>query len=93
MFYIKFRFGETFTVISSVTKILLFETQHYINLELLAVDILYTYRFMFYVRINSNILYILTRFLAFFIPTDICTVAITNIRNMHAISTNPIADI
>ena len=26
-------------------------------------------------------------------PIDICTVAINNIRNMHAVSTNQIADI
>ena len=76
-----------------MARILLFETEHYMNLELLGVDMPYTYRFMFHVRINSNVLYILTNILAFLIPIDICIVVITNIGNMQAVSTNPIADI
>ena len=76
-----------------MTRILLFETKHYMSLELLGVDMPYTYRFMFHVRINSNVLYILTNILAFLIPIDICIVAIANIGNIHAVSTNQIADI
>ena len=76
-----------------MARILLFETEHYMNLELLGVDMPYTYRFMFHVRINSNALYILTNILAFLIPIDICIAVVTNIGNMQAVSTNPIADI
>ena len=44
--------------------------------------------------INSNVFYVPPRFLAFYILLIFTvTVAITNIRNMHAVSTNQIADI
>ena len=76
IFYIKFRFCETVTIIHSVTRILLIETQ-YINLELFLIDLPYTYTRMFYVSINSNVLYVPLCFLAFHIllikTLEICT--------------------
>ena len=48
-----------------MTRILLIET---LKLELLSVDLPYTYTLMFYVSINSNVLYIPPLFLTFHIP-------------------------
>ena len=62
-------------------------------LELLSVDLSYTYKCMFYVSANSNVLYIPPRLSAFSHSIDICTIAIKNVRNMHPVSTNQIADI
>ena len=76
IFYIKFRFCETVTIIHSVTRVFLIETQ-YINLELFLIDLPYTYTRMFYVSINSNVLYVPLCFLAFHIllikTLEICT--------------------
>ena len=43
--------------------------------------------------LGSNVLYIPPSFLAFHNSIDICKVTIKNIKNMHAVSTNQIADI
>ena len=88
IFYIEFRFCETFTVINSVIKILLIKT-------------LYKFRaikcwFTLYLHVYVLGYY---KFKCFVYPAslscvshaiDICTVAIKNIRNMQAVSTNQI---
>ena len=87
IFYIKFRFRETFTVINSVTRILLIET---------------LYKFRTIMCWFTLCKYKFVKFKCFVCPASIscvshsihtCTVAIKSIRNMHAVSTNQIADI
>ena len=46
---------------------------------------------MFQVSANSNVFYTPPSFSAFHI--DVCTVAVKNIKNMHAVSTNQMAGI
>ena len=89
--YIKFKLSETFTVINSLTRILLIGT-------------LYKFRtikcwFTLYLHIYTLGKY---KFSFFVYPAslscvshsiDICTVAITNIKNMYAVPTNQITDI
>ena len=57
--------------------------KHSINLELLSVDLPYTYTCFVYPASLSCVSH----------SIDICTVAIKNIRNVHAVSTNQIVDI
>ena len=91
IFYIKFRFCETFTEINSVTRTLLIETLSKFR----------TVKCWFTLYIHMYVLG-LCKFKCFVYSTkfscvshsiDTCTVVIKNIRNMHAVSTNHIADI
>ena len=63
IFYVKFRFCETFKAISSVTRNSLIE--YFMYLELLSVELPYTYTCMLNVSINPNILHIPPSFLLF----------------------------
>ena len=91
IFYIKFRSCETFTVTNSGAILLLTETLS----KFRAIKC----RFILYLQ-----MYVLgyCKFKCFVYPAwlfcvshsiDICMVAIENIRNMHTVSTNQIADI
>ena len=91
IFYIKFWFCETFTVINSVTRTLLIETLCKFR----------TIKCCFTIYLHRYVLG-LYKFKYFVWPAslscvshsvDICTVEIINIRNMAAVSTNQIADI
>ena len=67
IFYAKFRFCETFTSINSVSRVLLNETLY--KFKTISVDLPYTYICVcFKASINSNVLYVPPRFLAFHIP-------------------------
>ena len=77
IFYIYFRSCETFTITNSEAILLLIETLF--NFRTMKCWFI-LYLKMYMVSANSNVFYI-------------CTVAIKNIKNMHAVSTNQIADI
>ena len=90
IFYINFRSCETFTITNSGAILLLIET-------------LSNFRFMKCWFILYQQMYVLgwCKFKCFLYPAsfpvshsiDICAVAIKNIKNMHAVSTNQLADI
>ena len=91
IFYIKYKFCETFTLINSRTGILLSEILLNINLELLSVALPYNYTWICFSLVLIQMRCILClAFLCFTFSHSIemCTVAIKNIRNMHPVSTN-----
>ena len=53
---------------SNLDPVKLYELKHYINFELLRVDLHYTYTCMFQVSVNSNVLHIPSSFLPFHVP-------------------------
>ena len=91
LFYIRFRFFETFTVINSVTRTLLIQTLY----KFRTINCLFTlYPHMYVLGLH--------KFKCFVYPTslscvsnsiDVFSVAIKNIRNRHLVLTNQIADI
>ena len=90
IFYIKFRFCETLTVISFVTRNLLIETLCKLRTSMCWFT-LYLHMLCLGASVNSNVLYIPLYCVSHSI--DICTIAIKVIRNLHPVSTNLIADI
>ena len=89
IFYINFRSRETLTVTNSGAILLLIETLS--NFRTIKVSVSQCKVSVIYpkVSVNSNVLYIQPSFPAFLIPLII----IKNIKNMHAVSTNQIAEI
>ena len=77
-----------FLVINYVTRIWLIEILYNINLVLLNVNL----PCIFTTSVNSNILFFLPSFHVFSHNLNTCTIAMKNLRNIHAVSTSQVED-